>query len=255
MVNALSTRAREDALAESGRELKRAEERLRKVRTDVAALRNKDGVLDAQKTNESNLKVIGDLRTTRINLAIQLIQSQRDLGPGDPPHPGHEGAAQGPRREHRPDRAPIGHRGSRAAPDPGGFAHPVRGPRRRAPRCAEVLREGFSPRASAPGIMSERQVEFFTMIVQPVKPESSQQPRRLLMICLLAGGAAPRLHRRRRDAQIPRLRPGRTDPDPRSGSVRAGPDDAGESPFGGKWRFARPSRPGTPSERPALTLR
>ncbi len=39
-------------------------------------------------------------------------------------------------------------------------------------------------------IMSERQVEFFTMIVQPVKPESSQQPRRLLMICLIAGGAA-----------------------------------------------------------------
>ena len=39
-------------------------------------------------------------------------------------------------------------------------------------------------------IMAERQIEFFTQIVQPVKPESSHQPRRLLLIALIAGGAA-----------------------------------------------------------------
>ena len=38
-------------------------------------------------------------------------------------------------------------------------------------------------------IIAERQIEFFSMIVEPVKPESSQEPRRLLMISLIAGGA------------------------------------------------------------------
>jgi capsular polysaccharide transport system permease protein len=39
-------------------------------------------------------------------------------------------------------------------------------------------------------IIAARQVEFFSMIVPPVQAESAQQPRRLLMISLIAAGAA-----------------------------------------------------------------
>lgn len=189
MVNALSTRAREDALAESGRELKRAEERLRKVRTDVAALRNKDGVLDAQKTNESNLKVIGDLRTTRINLAIQLIQSQRDLGP-------ETRRIQDMKAQLKDlDENIVRIERQSATEDPEQRRILADSLTRFEALDAERLDaqkyfEKVLAASERARIMSERQVEFFTMIVQPVKPESSQQPRRLLMICLLAGGAA-----------------------------------------------------------------
>ncbi len=81
MVNELSMTARNDALAESNRELKLADERLRKVSLAVRDLRNREGVLDAQKSNEANLKVISELRANRINLAVQLAIGQRDLGP------------------------------------------------------------------------------------------------------------------------------------------------------------------------------
>ena len=81
MVNDLSMRARSDAVAESNREMRLAEERLAKIRLAVRDLRNRDGVLDAQKANETNLKVIGELRAARINLAVQLTMSLRDLAP------------------------------------------------------------------------------------------------------------------------------------------------------------------------------
>lgn len=188
-VNALSARAREDAVAESVRELKRAEERMQRIRTAVAALRNKDGVLDAQKTNEANLKVIGELRTARINLAVQLIQSQRDLAPET--------------RRIQDMKAQL-----KDLDD--NIARIERQSASEDPEQRRILADSLTrfeafdaERADAEKyfakvlvanerarIMSERQVEFFTMIVQPVKPESSQQPRRLLMICLIAGGAA-----------------------------------------------------------------
>jgi capsular polysaccharide transport system permease protein len=189
MVNAISTRAREDAVAESVRELKRAEERMSKIRVAVAALRNKDGVLDAQKTNESNLKVIGELRTARINLAVQLIQSQRDLAPET--------------RRIQDMKAQL-----KDLDD--NIARLERQSASEDPEQRRILADSLTrfeafdaDRADAEKyfakvlvaherarIMAERQVEFFTMIVQPVKPESSQQPRRFLLICLIAGGAA-----------------------------------------------------------------
>ena len=39
-------------------------------------------------------------------------------------------------------------------------------------------------------ISAARQVEFFSPIVQPVRAESSTQPRRILMISLITAGAA-----------------------------------------------------------------
>lgn len=189
MVNALSMRARADAVVESERELKRAEERMTKIRVAVAALRNKDGVLDAQKTNDSNLKVIAELRTARINLAVQLIQGQRDLSPET--------------RRIQDMKAQL-----KDLDD--NIARIERQSASEDPEQRRILADSLTrfeafdaDRADAEKyfskvltanerarIMAERQIEFFTQIVQPVKPESSQQPRRLLLIALIAGGAA-----------------------------------------------------------------
>ncbi|KQP73019.1 capsule biosynthesis protein [Methylobacterium sp. Leaf113] len=189
MVNALSSRARDDAVAESSRELKRAEERMTKIRTEVAALRNRDGVLDAQKTNESNLKVISELRTTRINLAVQLIQSQRDLSPetrriqdmkaqlkdldDNIARIERQSASEDPEQR-------------RVLADALTRFEAFDADRMEAEKYfAKVLASNERAR-----IVAARQIEFFSMIVPPVKPESAQQPRRVLMICLIAAGAA-----------------------------------------------------------------
>ncbi|HEV7440234.1 MAG TPA: capsule biosynthesis protein, partial [Methylobacterium sp.] len=39
-------------------------------------------------------------------------------------------------------------------------------------------------------IIAARQIEFFSLVVQPVQAQSAQQPRALLMISLIAAGGA-----------------------------------------------------------------
>ena len=114
MVNDLSVKAREDAVAESTRELQLAEERMTKIRLAMRDLRNREGVLDAQKTNDINVKMIAEMRAARINLAVQLAIGQRDLGPESRRIMDYQAADQGSRRQHRPDRAAIRQPGSGA---------------------------------------------------------------------------------------------------------------------------------------------
>ncbi|GJD29777.1 hypothetical protein PMNALOAF_1014 [Methylobacterium adhaesivum] len=189
MVNGISNRAREDAVAESARELKLAEERMTKVRLAMATLRNREGVLDAKKTNDANLKVIGELRTTRINLAVQLNLGQRDLGPESRriidlksqikdldeaiARIENQSASQDPEQR-------------RVLADALTKFEALEQEREEAEKYfAKVLSAYERAR-----IIAARQVEFFSMIVPPVQAESAQQPRRLLMISLIAAGAA-----------------------------------------------------------------
>lgn len=81
MVNELSVRARNAALAETDRELAVAEERMLKTRLAVRALRNSGGVLDAAAANTTNLTTISELRKQRIALSVQLTLGLRDLSP------------------------------------------------------------------------------------------------------------------------------------------------------------------------------
>ena len=81
MVNALSIKPRQDAVDESARELKLADERVAAARAAVNALRNREGVLDAVKSNEVTLKTVSELQLSRAKLAIQLAVIQRDLSP------------------------------------------------------------------------------------------------------------------------------------------------------------------------------
>jgi capsular polysaccharide transport system permease protein len=189
MVNDLSVKAREDAVAESTRELKLSAERMTAIRLATRDLRNREGVLDAQKTNEVNLKMIGELRASRINLASQLAIGQRDLGPDS-------------RRimdikqqikDLDDNIARIEQQATSQDPDQKRLLsdaltrfESLENDRKNAEKYYQQVLTAYE-RAR---IIASRQIEFFSPIVEPVKAESSLEPRRLLMISLITLGSA-----------------------------------------------------------------
>ncbi|TXN62751.1 capsule biosynthesis protein [Methylobacterium sp. WL18] len=189
MVNDLSVKSREDAVAESTRELKLAEERMTKIRLAMRDLRNREGVLDAQKSNEANLKVVSELRAARINLAVQLAIGQRDLGPESRriidikqqikdldeniARIERQSASQDPEQK-------------RLLSDALTRFEALENDRKNAEKYYQQVLTAHE-RAR---IVAARQIEFFSPIVEPVKAESSVEPRRMLMISLVTAGAA-----------------------------------------------------------------
>ena len=189
LVNDLSAKAREDAVAESTRELKLAEERMMKIRLAVRDLRNRDGVLDAQKANDANIKVVSELRAARINLAVQLAIGQRDLGPearriidikqqirdldDNISQIERASASQDPDQK-------------RLLSDALTRFEALENDRKN----AEKYYQQVLTAAERARIIASRQIEFFSPIVLPVKAESSTEPRRILMISLITAGAA-----------------------------------------------------------------
>ena len=189
MVNDLSVKSREDAVAESTRELKLAEERMTKIRLAMRDLRNREGVLDAQKSNEANLKVVSELRAARINLAVQLAIGQRDLGPESRriidikqqikdldeniAKIERQSASQDPEQKRLLSDALTRFEG-------------LENDRKNAEKYYQQVLTAHE-RAR---IVAARQIEFFSPIVEPVKAESSVEPRRMLMISLVTAGAA-----------------------------------------------------------------
>jgi capsular polysaccharide transport system permease protein len=189
MVNDLSVKSREDAVAESTRELKLAEERMTKIRLAMRDLRNREGVLDAQKSNEANLKVVSELRAARINLAVQLAIGQRDLGPESRriidikqqikdldeniARIERQSASQDPEQK-------------RLLSDALTRFEALENDRKNAEKYYQQVLTAHE-RAR---IVAARQIEFFSPIVEPVKAESSVEPRRILLISLVTAGAA-----------------------------------------------------------------
>ena len=189
MVNDLSVKAREDAVAESTRELKLAEERMTKIRVAMRDLRNREGVLDAQKSNEVNLKMVAELRAARINLAVQLAIGQRDLGPesrriidikqqikdldDNINRIERQSASQDPEQK-------------RLLSDALTRFEALENDRKNAEKYYQQVLTAYE-RAR---IVASRQIEFFSPIVEPVRAESSTEPRRILMISLVTAGAA-----------------------------------------------------------------
>ncbi|MGH1571664.1 capsule biosynthesis protein [Methylobacterium sp. P31] len=189
MVNDLSVKSRADALAESSRELKRAEDRMIKIRLAVRDLRNQEGVLDAQKSNEANLKMISEMRASRINLAVQLAIGQRDLGPDS-------------RRimdikqqikDLDDNIAKIERESASQDPERKGLLSDAltrfeafENDRKNAEKYYQQVLTAYE-RAR---IIASRQIEFFSPIVEPVKAQSSVEPRRILMTSLITAGAA-----------------------------------------------------------------
>jgi capsular polysaccharide transport system permease protein len=189
MVNDLSVKLRSEAVAESTRELRLAEERMTKIRLATRDLRNREGTLDAQKTNDTNLKVIAELRAARINLAVQLAIGQRDLGPESRrildlkqqikdldeniARIERQSASQDPEQK-------------RILSDALTRFESLETERKNAEKYYQQVLTAYE-RAR---IVSARQVEFFSPIVEPVRASSAIEPRRLLMTSLVAVGSA-----------------------------------------------------------------
>ena len=188
MVNELSLKSRDDALSESRRELTLAEERMNRVRYAMRDLRNSEGVLDAQKSNETNLKVIAELRKARIELSVQLTLLSRDMGPDT--RRIQDMKTQIKDLDENIDKIDRG----LASQDP---------ERRRVLANAMTRFEAYDNErkdsekyyAKVLGayekarIIASRQIEFFSPVVQPVLAESAEQPRRLLLFSLFAAGS------------------------------------------------------------------
>ncbi|MGU3666185.1 capsule biosynthesis protein [Methylobacterium sp. A49B] len=189
MVNGLSARAREDAVAESARELTRAEERVRTISAALTDLRNRAGVLDAVKSNEANLATIAQLRNTRVNLAVQLAVGQRDLGP----------AARNI-IDIKQQIADLDANIARLQRESAGAAPEQKRQLSSAltqfealeteRKSAEKYYESVRKANEHARIIAARQVEYLSPVVVPVKAESSTEPRRTLMISLITAGSA-----------------------------------------------------------------
>lgn len=187
-VNELSQKLRDDGLAESQRELARAEERMTKVRFAMRDLRNREGVLDAAKTNEANLKVIGELRKVRIEQQVQLTMSLRDLAPETRRIQDMKAQIKNlddniEKLERQQTSADPAQRQvlSAALSQFEAYENEQKDAEK---YFAKVLSANERAR-----IVAARQLEFFSPIVEPILAESSTEPRRTLMISLIAAGS------------------------------------------------------------------
>ncbi len=185
MVNELSLKARNDALAESNRELENAKDRMVEAQRAMRDLRNKAGILDAQSANKNNLTVIAELRKKRIELSVQLTLSLRDLAPE--------------RRQILDLKAQIQELDDNiekierqmTSTDP---------EQRRLLSEAMTEFEGLENQrknallyynkvlaaSEQARIVANRQIEFFTPVVAPVVPVSAIEPRRHLITSIVA---------------------------------------------------------------------
>ena len=189
MINSLSAKPRQDAVEQSALELKRVEERVLNARQAVNDQRNREGVVDAQKANEANIKMVSELRGSRINLAVQLAIGQRDLGPesrrmidirqqikdldDNIARLERQSASQDPEQKRLLSNALTRYEA-------------LEHDRKREEKYYEQVRIA-SERAR---IVAAQKVETFATIIPAVKAESSVEPRRYLMTSLIAAGAA-----------------------------------------------------------------
>ncbi|MGY2050747.1 capsule biosynthesis protein [Methylobacterium sp. JK268] len=188
-INDLTQKARNDALVESDRALDDAQKRLADLQVTMRDLRNRNGLLDAEKTAGVNAKMIASVREQRIALAVRLALLERDL--------------KGDTRSLQDLRAQIAQLDATIA----GLEHeatsqdPSQGP-----GMAEALTRyeqlevdrknalSFYGRMIAAReqarMIADRQVEFFTVVVEPTLPQSAVLPRRLQWIAVTVAGAA-----------------------------------------------------------------
>ncbi|CAO4182552.1 Capsule biosynthesis protein [Methylorubrum populi] len=185
MVNELSLKARNAALAESTDELKNAEQRLLSTQRAMRDLRNRAGVLDAQSANKNNLTVIAELRKKRIDLSVQLNQSLRDLAPE--------------RRQIQDLKAQIQDLDDNIQKIERQMTSTDPEQRRLLSEAMTEFEALEAQRKNAllyynkvlaaseqARIVANRQIEFFTPVVEPVVPVSAIEPRRHLITSIVA---------------------------------------------------------------------
>ncbi len=189
MVNDLTAKPRQDALNESAREMKLADERVAAARAAVNALRNREGVLDAVKSNDVTLKTVSELQLSRAKLAIQLAVVQRDLSP--------EARSVVDLKQQIKDLdtnisrierelATVNPEQKRRLSDALTQFEALDHKRTNEEKYREQVRLAYE-RAR---IVAAQKPEAFAAVVPAVKAESSTEPRRVLMTSLITAAAA-----------------------------------------------------------------
>lgn len=184
MINDLTTRARNNALEETRRELARAEERMLKLRVAMRDLRNKDGVLDGQRTAEASLKMVNEIRLQRIQLQVKQGTLGRDLSSES--RSMQELTSQ--IRQLDDTIAKIERQTTNTDPEQRAVLSATLGRFEELEterRNAEKYYGSMIAAQERAKIIAERQLEFFSPVVEPVLAASPQAPRRLLSIALV----------------------------------------------------------------------
>ena len=189
MVNELTVRNRASALEETTRELARTEEQMTNLRLAMRDLRNTDGVLDAGRTADANLKMLGELRSTRISLQIRQTTLARDLGPGA-----------GSMQELKTQIAQIDETiagieraSASTAPQEKRLLSETMGSFEALETERRNIDKYFAQVITAherAQIIAARQLEFFSPVVEPILPTSSQAPRRALAVVSVIAAAS-----------------------------------------------------------------
>ncbi len=159
------------------------------IRLATRDLRNREGVLDAQKSNDSQSEAIAEMRAARINLAVQLAIGQRDLGPelrriidikqqikdldDNIARIERQSASQDPEQK-------------RVLSDALTRFEALESDRKNAEKYYQQVLTAYERSR----IVAARQIEFFSPIVEPVRASSAIEPRRMLMITLITAGSA-----------------------------------------------------------------
>lgn len=185
MVNELSVKARKAALVETNRELALAEERMIKTRMAVRELRNSGGVLDAVATNTANLTMTSELRKQRIDLAVQLTLGLRDLAPDTRPIRDIKTQI----RDIDDNIEKIERQTASTDPNQKKVLADLLGQFEaydNQRKDAETYYGKVLAANEAARIMADRQVEFFTPVVEPIMPVSSTEPKRALWSSITA---------------------------------------------------------------------
>ena len=188
MINELTVRARNSAVEETTRELVRAEEQMTKLRVAMRDLRNKDGVLDAQRTAEANLKMLGELRGQRIQLQVKQTTLARDLAP----EARSMQELQTQIRQIDDTIAQIERASTSNSPQERRALSETLGNFEALETDRKNAEKYFSQVITAherAQIIAARQLEFFSPVVEPILPTSSQAPRRLLAIVSVIASA------------------------------------------------------------------
>lgn len=185
MVNDLSIKARNAAMAETNRELALAEERMLKTRQAVRELRNRGGVLDAKATNTNNLTMIAGLRKQRIDLAVQLSLGLRDLSSDARPIKDIKAQI----RDLDDNIEKIERQTASSDPNEQQILSDLLTQFEaydNQRKDAEAYYTKVLSANEAARVLAARQIEFFTPVVEPVMPLSSIEPRRAFFTSIAA---------------------------------------------------------------------
>jgi capsular polysaccharide transport system permease protein len=188
-VNEQSGRMRQEALAESERELKRAGDRLLELQVATRDARNQGGVLDGQKTGEANLKMVSEVRAQRIALDVQLKLLQRDLR--DDARSIKDLKAQIAQLDDT-----IARLEREATSQDSGQRRVLSDALTRFERLDAERKDAQTFYGTVIGarelarMVADRQIEFFSVVVEPTLAQSAQEPRRALLIAVAIGGSA-----------------------------------------------------------------